>query len=103
MRLKHGIEGVNNLLSKSFLHRKTLGEQPHESRELGNADNVFVRDIPYIGLPMSRQVMMLTERTNRNLPLIHFTQAAVRLTATFQAEHLQQHWVAIIPFAPLTS
>jgi hypothetical protein len=62
VRLKHRIAGMHNLLPQSFLDRKTLGKQPHEAGELGNAEDGLMREIADVGMPEKGQGMVLAQR-----------------------------------------
>ncbi len=51
VRLEHRLQGVGDLLTDAFLHRNALGKQAHQSRQLGNADDVLVRYVAHVGMP----------------------------------------------------
>jgi len=55
VRLEHRFQGIGDLLPDVFLHRKALREQAHEAGELGNADDMLMRDVAYVGMPMKGQ------------------------------------------------
>ena len=58
VRTQHRLQGIGDLLPDALLHREALGKQAHQARELGNADDLLVRDISHVGMPMKREGMM---------------------------------------------
>ena len=54
MRLKDTSSYICDLHPEALLYRKALGEQPNQARELGRTNDVFVRDVANIGLPIER-------------------------------------------------
>src|SRR2546423_15717556 len=99
VRLKRRIQGIGDLLPGPFLYRKALGKQAYETRELGNANNVLVSDISYVGMPVKRECMVLTEREKLDRPLDQLAQTAVWPTTTFGLKDREQFGVAIIAFS----
>ena len=90
MRLEHCVKSICNLLPQPFLHSKALCKQSHKPGELGNADDMLVRDISDRGMPVKGQSVVLTEREKRDRPFNHLAQAAV-WPATFRGSRSRQH------------
>ena len=61
VRLKHTDQLVCDLHPDAFLDRESAGEHPHEARELGDADYLFVRDLADIRMPVERKNVVLAE------------------------------------------
>src|SRR3954469_17088678 len=97
MRLKDTLQTVRDLPSKSLLHRKALGEQPHQACELGNTDDVFMRDVADIGLPIEGQRVVLAQRIELDRPFDYLAETTVRPATTLGVKDRQQLRVAIIP------
>src|SRR5258706_9200866 len=94
--LEHGAEGISDLLPDAFLHRKTPGKKTHQPSELGDANDVFVRDIAYVGMPVKRQCVVLTEAKKVDGPLDDLAQPAFRPTAALGLEDREQFGMALI-------
>src|SRR5690349_5965173 len=90
MRLKDTIQPIRDLPPEAFLHRKALGEQPNQARELRNTDDVFMCNVADVSLPIERQRVVLTERIELDRPLDHLAETAVRSATTLGVEDRQQ-------------
>ena len=62
VRMQHGLQSICNLLTDPFLHRKAFGKDPHETRQLGNADDVFVGNVTNIGIAVKWKSMVFAKR-----------------------------------------
>src|SRR5256885_10159924 len=98
VRLEHRLQGIGNLLPDTLLYGKTLGKQAHEPGELGNTNDVLMRDVAHVGMSVKRERMMLTERKKVDRSLNYLAQTTVRPTPTFGLECREQFVVALIAF-----
>ena len=94
----HRLQGIGNLLPDALLYGKALGKQAHEPGELGDTDDVLMRDVAHVGMSVKRERMVLTERKEVDRPLNHLAQTAVRPTPAFGLERREQFRVALITF-----
>src|SRR5215472_11189577 len=88
--LEHRVQGIGDLLANTLLNCKALGEQAHKASEFGNTNDVLVRDIAHVSLPVKRQRVVFAETKKVNRPLDHLAQAAVWSTATLGLEDREQ-------------
>src|SRR6266566_9186502 len=98
MRLEHRVQRIGDLLPDALLYGKALGKQAHEPGELGNTNDVLMRDVAQVGMPVKRERMMLTERKKVDGSLNNLAQTTVRSTTTFGLERREQFGVALIAF-----
>ena len=96
VRLKHHIQGIGDLLPETFLYGEAPGKQTHQSGELGKADDVLMRNIPYVGISVKGQRMVLTEAIEGDRALDHLTQAAICSPTTLRLEDGEQFRIALI-------
>src|SRR6185437_2473469 len=80
-----------------LLHREPAGEQPHQPGQLGQAQDVLMRDVADICLAEKRQAVVLAQREERDRPLHHLADPAVRPAATLGRERGHQLLVTLIP------
>jgi hypothetical protein len=59
MGMEHPYQGVCHLLPDAFLDGEPFGEQVHEPRQLGDAEDIFVRDVTDVGIAEEGEGMML--------------------------------------------
>jgi hypothetical protein len=50
MGMEHPFKGICYLLPDPFLDGEPLGEQVHEPGQLGDAEDILVRDVTYISI-----------------------------------------------------
>ncbi len=50
VRREHGLEGINNLFAQAFLHRETPGEESYQACQLGDANNMLMRNVAHVRL-----------------------------------------------------
>ncbi len=98
VRLEHRLQGIGDLLPDALLYSKALGKHAHEPGELGDTDDVLMRDVAHVGMSVKRQRMVLTERKEVDRPLNHLAQTTVRPTPAFGLERREQFRVALIAF-----
>src|SRR5436305_5057959 len=90
VRLEHRFQGIGDLLPDALLHRKALRKQAHEAGKLGNADDMLMRDVAYVGMPMKGQRVVFTEAKKVDRSLNDLAQTAVWPTATLGLKHGEQ-------------
>jgi len=59
MRMEHRFKSIRHLLPDPFLDGEPFGEQVHEPRQLGDAEDIFVRDVTDVGIAEEGEGMML--------------------------------------------
>ena len=69
VRLDHRLERVDDLLADALLDGEALGEDAREARQLGDADDAFMRDVPDVGVAVEWQRMVFAERKEVNRTL----------------------------------
>ena len=79
VRVQHCFQCIRNLLTDPLLHGEAFGEDPNQAGQFGNADDVLMGYVSYIGLPEERQGMVFAKRKKWDWPFNNLTQAAVRL------------------------
>src|SRR5260221_9149300 len=62
VRLQHRLQGIGDLLPDALLYSKALGKQAHEPGELGDTDDVLMRDVAHEGKSENRHRIVLTKR-----------------------------------------
>jgi hypothetical protein len=94
--LEQCLQGIHNLLPDPFLNGETLREQANEARELGDANDPRASDVAHVGMPEKWQGVVFAERKERDRPLDHLVQSAIRLSPAFGREGRDQLGVAVI-------
>src|SRR5512147_2587997 len=90
VRVQHSFQCVRNLLTDPLLDGKALGEETDHAGQLGDADDVFVSNVPYISVAVKRKGMMFAERVEGNGSLQNLAEMAVRVSPAFSIEDAQQ-------------
>src|SRR5437763_10659389 len=98
VRREHRFQGIGDLLADAFLDGKALGKQAHEPGELGNANDVLVRDVSDVGMPMKRERVVLTQTKKVDGSLDHLAQPAIRTAAALRLERGEQFGIDRVSF-----
>src|SRR5689334_25242 len=98
MWMQHGFQRIRDLLTDPLLNRKAFRKESHETRQLGDANDVFMSDVSDIGFSIKRKGMMFTQRKKWNRSFHHLAQAAIRITVAFGIKNTQQLRVTIVAF-----
>src|SRR5690349_11825460 len=96
MWLKHRFKAIGDLLSHPFLDGEALPEKPHEACELRDADDMLMRDVPYIGAPDEWKGVVLAEREEGDRSLDDLAQATVGSAAAFGLEGFDELGIAVV-------
>jgi hypothetical protein len=96
MRLQHALEQIDDLVPHPLLHREAPAKEPHHPRQLGDADDVVVRDVAHVGVPEERQRVVLAERMEGNRPFDDLARLAIRTTRALGGKGGDQLLVALV-------
>ncbi|GGL16731.1 hypothetical protein GCM10010094_91950 [Streptomyces flaveus] len=91
------LQRFGELVADALLHREAAGEQPHQSGQLGQAEDVLVCDVADVRLAEERQSVMLTEGEERDRSFDDLADPAVRTAVTFGLEGGDKLLVALVP------
>src|ERR1700687_3292613 len=83
MRLEESNELVSDLDPDSLLDGEAPREDAHQARELGDADDLLVRDVPDECVSVKRQRMVFTQRKELDRPVDQLADAAVGSPSAF--------------------
>src|SRR5512141_2264746 len=98
MWMQHRFQCVCNLLTDSLLHRKSFCKEAHQTGQLGNSDNVLMRNVAHISPAVKRKSMVLTQREKRDGSFQYLAETTVGVAAAFGIKNAQQFRIAIIAF-----
>src|SRR6185312_2115367 len=98
---EHGVEGVDNLLTQTFLDGKAFGKESHQSCQFGDADDMFVRNIAHVGVTKKRQRVMLAQGIKWDWSLNYLTEPTVRFPATLGIKDGQEFGIPVVSFCGL--
>src|SRR5207253_3034458 len=96
MRLEHAHQLVRDLHADALLHSEAAGEDPYETGQLGDADDLLMRDVADVGVPMEGQRMVLAEREELDWTLDDLADRAVRAAVTLRGERGQELGIALV-------
>ena len=96
MGLQHRLQGVGDLLAQPLLHGEALGEEAHQPGELGQADDVLVRDVADVGAAENRQGMVLAQAEELDRAFDQLADPAVRAAPALGGEDGEQLRVAVV-------
>src|SRR2546429_7644565 len=96
MRLEHAHELVRNLDPDALLDGEAAREDADQARELGDADDLLVRDVPDIRVAVEWQGVVLAEGIELDRPLDDLADSAVGPAMAFGRKRGQQLGVALI-------
>src|SRR4029077_13040969 len=96
MSLQDARERLCDLAAEPFLYGEAPGEETHQPRELGDADDVLVGNVTHIGMTEEGEGVMLAERVEGNRAVDHLADLAVRTTFAFGREGGHQFGIALV-------
>lgn len=91
------LQRFGELAADALLHREAAGEQPHQSGQLGQAEDVLVGDVADVRLAEERQSVVLAEGEERDGSFDDLADPAVRPSVAFGFEGGDQLLVAFVP------
>src|SRR5437899_8816010 len=94
--LQHTHKLVRDLNPDALLNREAPREHPHQAGELGDADDLLVRDVADEGVTVERQRVVLAKRVEVDGPLDDLADAAVRAAMALGRKRGQQFGVAFV-------
>src|SRR5256886_3674165 len=62
MRLEHAHQLVRDLHADALLHSEAAGEDPDEPGQLGDGDDLLLRGVADVSVPLGRERMVLAQR-----------------------------------------
>jgi hypothetical protein len=86
-RAHDSLKHICDVTRHSFLLGESLRGKPHDARELRNADDHIILNIPNRGMAVKRQDVMLAEREKRNVRFDDLVMLAC-FTAFFGKDHV---------------
>src|SRR5207237_1808211 len=84
VRLEQPHELTCDLDANAVLHCEAPRENADQSRQLRDADDLFVRDVADVGVAVEREHVMLAERVELDRSLDDLADAAVRAAVTLR-------------------
>jgi hypothetical protein len=93
MRGEQFDEGVGDLLAHALLNSEPPGVQPDEAGQLGDPDDLLVRDVRDVRDPVERQRRVLTQRVERDRPVDDLAEPAVGPAVALGRKGGDQSWV----------
>ncbi len=94
--LQHAHELIRDLHSDALLNSEAPREHPHQAGQLGDADDLFVRDVGDEGVAVERQRVVLAKRVELDWPLDDLADVAVRSAVALSGKRGQELGVAFI-------
>src|SRR2546425_7799209 len=94
--LQHTHKLVRDLNSDALLNGEAPREYAHQAGELGDADDLLVRDVADEGVAVERQRVVLAKRVELDRPLDDLTDVAVRAAVALRRERGQELGVAFV-------
>src|SRR6266550_701479 len=96
VRLEHPHQLVCDLYANAFLHCEAPRENADQSRQLRDADDLFVRDVADVGVAVEREYVMLAQRVELDRSLDDLADAAVRAAVTLGRKGGEELRVAFV-------
>src|SRR5260370_30459586 len=97
MRLQQTRELVGDLDPDALLDGEAASKDAHEPRQLGDADDLLVRDVADVRMPVERERVVLAQREEFDGTLDRLRDAAVRAATAFGREGREQLGIAFVP------
>ena len=94
--LQHAHQLVRDLHPHALLDREPAREDPHEASQLGDADDLLVRDVADERVPVEGQGVVLAERVELDRPLDDLADVAVRTAVALRGERCEHLGIALV-------
>jgi hypothetical protein len=96
VRLEVLDQPISDLLANSLLDREASRKEAHQSRELGQSNDVLMSDVGDVGDPLERQSVMFAESDERNRPFDDLADLAVRASSALGGEYREKLGISLV-------